>query len=87
MASDMKAGDELSNHLQKEWQAIASAPFDCDMELAVIDRSGTHALVFPCRRVLRGWINARTRAHVDVYPTHWRAWSDAVTPAFGRPLS
>ena len=33
------------------WQPASNAPFDCDLELAVIDRDGQHALVFPCRRI------------------------------------
>jgi hypothetical protein len=37
-----------------EWQPIAKAPFDRDLELAVMDYDGTHALVFPCRRILNG---------------------------------
>jgi hypothetical protein len=59
------------------WQPIASAPFDLDLELAVIDRAGTHALLFPCRRVDSGWINALTRRRVEVEPTHWREWMAA----------
>jgi hypothetical protein len=35
-----------------EWHTIATAPFDRDLELAVIGYDGTHALVFPCRRIL-----------------------------------
>jgi hypothetical protein len=58
------------------WNSIASAPFDRDLELAVIDADGAHALVFPCRRVLAGWINAETRQRIDVHPTHWRDWTD-----------
>jgi hypothetical protein len=57
-----------------EWQRVASAPFDCNLELAVIDYDGTHALVFPCRRILSGWISAETNIAVTVYPTHWREW-------------
>ncbi|HZQ12458.1 MAG TPA: hypothetical protein VFB31_06580 [Pseudolabrys sp.] len=57
------------------WQPAASAPFDRDLELAVIDRDGTHALVFPCRRVLGGWVKAETRERLDVFPTHWREWA------------
>jgi hypothetical protein len=57
------------------WQPAASAPFDRDLELAVIDRMGTHALVFRCRRAQTGWINARTGRRVDIDPTHWRDWS------------
>jgi hypothetical protein len=64
------------------WQPIASAPFDCDLELAVIDADGEHALVFPCRRVPGGWIKSGTRQWVNVQPTHWREWSteSSVTP-------
>jgi len=56
------------------WESIASAPFDRELELAVIDRDGPHALVFPCRRVAGGWINARSNDRIDVSPTHWRLW-------------
>ena len=56
------------------WQPIATAPFDRDLELAFIDYSGTHALVFPCRRVLNGWLNAETKKRIDVMPNHWREW-------------
>ncbi len=60
-----------------EWQPIATAPFDRDLELAVINYDGTHALLFPCRRILNGWLNAETEKLVTVYPTHWREWQDA----------
>lgn len=56
------------------WEQISSAPFDRDLELAVLDRDGVHALVFPCRRVLTGWIESATRARIEVSPTHWREW-------------
>jgi hypothetical protein len=56
------------------WRPITLAPFDRDIELAVIDGAGTHALVFPCRRVSGGWRNARTDERLDVRPTHWRDW-------------
>ena len=29
-----------------------------------------HALVFPCRRILGGWMHAETKERV----THWREW-------------
>ncbi len=57
-----------------EWQPITTAPFDRDLELAVINYDGTHALVFPCRRILGGWLNAKTSKPVVAYPTHWREW-------------
>jgi hypothetical protein len=47
--------------------AINSAPFDRDLELAVM----------ACmRRVLGSWIKAETKHKIDVYPTHWREWQD-----------
>jgi hypothetical protein len=57
------------------WEAIMTAPFDRELELAVIDEDGEHSLVFPCRRVAGGWVNAETGARIDVRPTHWRAWT------------
>jgi hypothetical protein len=58
------------------WQPIDSAPFGRDLELAVMDRDGTHALVSPCRRSLGGWIDAETKQLVDVDPSHWRPWGE-----------
>jgi len=58
------------------WQPISSAPFDRDLELAVIDRDGPHALVFACRRILSGWVNAESKQRLDVRPTHWREWGE-----------
>lgn len=57
------------------WLPIHTAPSDIEIELAVIDRDGPHALVFPCRRALRGWIKAETGERIAVHPTHWRPWS------------
>lgn len=59
------------------WDVISKAPIDLDLELAVIDNDGTHSLLFPCRRVAGGWINAETKERVEVHPTHWREWTDA----------
>jgi hypothetical protein len=56
------------------WQPIATAPFDRDLELAVIDSVGPHVLVFRCRRVSEGWVDASTNRRIDVQPTHWREW-------------
>ena len=57
-----------------DWQLISSAPFDRDLELAVIDGREPHALVFPCRRILGGWIKAESKDRIAVQPTHWREW-------------
>jgi hypothetical protein len=58
------------------WEIINKAPFDRDLELAVFDDDGPHALVFPCRRTFDGWISAQTKERLDVHPTHWRLWQD-----------
>jgi hypothetical protein len=59
-----------------EWQPITSAPFDRNLELAVIGYDGPHVLVFPCRRVLGGWVDAETKKILTLHPTHWREWQD-----------
>jgi len=53
-----------------DWQPISTAPFDRELELAVMDHEGTHTLVFPCRRILCGWLKAGTAQRIEVYPTH-----------------
>jgi hypothetical protein len=58
------------------WQPISTAPFDRDLQLAVLDGDGAHALVFPCRRILSGWINSETHVRIEVWPTHWRDWEE-----------
>ncbi|CAN0264588.1 unnamed protein product [Phaeothamnion confervicola] len=55
------------------WHRIESAPEDVDLELAVIDSEGPHALVFPCRRTEQGWVDTNGKS-VPVHPTHWRKW-------------
>ncbi|RWA68055.1 MAG: hypothetical protein EOQ29_21755 [Mesorhizobium sp.] len=57
------------------WELISTAPFGRDLELAVMDGDGFHALVFPCRRTLAGWTKSGTLERVYVQPTHWRDWS------------
>jgi hypothetical protein len=65
-----------------EWRPISTAPFDRDLELAVINYDGVHALIFPCRRFLTGWLKSGTREQVNVRPTHWREWEDARSALF-----
>ncbi len=65
-----------------EWQTIRTAPFCRDLQLAVINAGGVYALVFPCRRVLRGWVKAETNEYVYVRPTHWREWSEVNSMLF-----
>ena len=58
------------------WHPVATAPFDRDLELAVVEGTDVHALVFRCRRETRGWVNAVSGRTLDVDPTHWREWQD-----------
>ena len=64
----------VTDNFMMVWKLISSAPLDRDLELAVINSDGTHALSFPCRRILDGWIDAETREGLDLQPTHWREW-------------
>ena len=59
-----------------EWKLIHTAPFDRDLELAIIDRGGTQIVAFPCRRLSNnGWLDVETDKQVYyLSPTHWRDW-------------
>jgi hypothetical protein len=62
------------------WQPIATAPFDRNLKVAVIDRTGgVHSLVFPCRRTEEGWLDVLMDRLIEVRPTHWRPWVEADT--------
>jgi hypothetical protein len=74
----INAPDSSSGVERLMWQVISTAPFDRDLELAVIDGDGPHALVFPCRRVLGGWTKAETKERIDVRATHWRQWDQSI---------
>jgi hypothetical protein len=82
----IKAHAPLSRKIWRMWQLISTAPYDRDIELAVIDGEGPHALVFPCRRIPGGWMNVLTQERMDVHPTHWRDW-DAGGQAAGSRFS
>lgn len=56
------------------WERIVTAPYDRDLELAVIEDGRVHRLVFPCRRTAAGWIKSPTGERVAIDPTHWRHW-------------
>ncbi|RUU21373.1 hypothetical protein EOD10_06810 [Mesorhizobium sp. M7A.T.Ca.TU.009.01.3.2] len=63
------------------WKPILSAPFGRELELAVFDEDGEHALVFPCIKGRHGWKHAGTGVRVDIRPTHWRYWQSKTVPA------
>ena len=58
----------------RSWQPIATAPFDRELELSVIENGEVYALVFSCRRTEFGWVDGSTKKPVLVEPTHWREW-------------
>jgi hypothetical protein len=70
--------EDLPDYSIMNWLDVETAPFDRDLELAVIDFDGAHPLVFPCRRVLGGWVRAATNTPVRVHPTHWREWNNKI---------
>jgi hypothetical protein len=78
LADSYRFAESLDRFLHGEmadgWRPAASAPFEQQLELAVIDTDTTHALVFPCCRAADGWIDARTGRRIDIVPTHWREW-------------
>ena len=57
------------------WEKISTAPYDRDLELAVIEGNHVHPLVFACRRTPAGWIKVASTERIVISPTHWRAWS------------
>jgi hypothetical protein len=57
-----------------DWQPIAIAPFDSELQVSVIEKGEVYPLVFPCRRRADGWIHAMTGQLLSIRPTHWRFW-------------
>lgn len=70
-----QCGDSRRAQCHRMWIDISEAPFGRDVELAVIDEDGAHALIFACRRIVGGWMNAESKERLDVRPTHWREWN------------
>jgi hypothetical protein len=58
------------------WRAVSIAPTDRDLEVCIHDKGTHHKLIFPCRWNGGDWVDASTRAWVDIEPTHWRLWSE-----------
>jgi hypothetical protein len=58
-----------------EWLPVSIAPSNVDLEVCVMDYDGiVHALVFPCRKNKTEWVDASTKRHIDIQPTHWHKW-------------
>jgi len=56
------------------WIPVHAAPFDHDLELAVINGPDVDAIEFPCRRESDGWKSVDGHAPVGIDPTHCRYW-------------
>jgi len=70
-----------------EWQRIITAPFDRDLQLAVINARGVHSLVFLSSCSSR-MDQDRDEDAGRCSPTHWREWNDTLTPSFShRPAA
>jgi hypothetical protein len=61
--------------LPDKWFLVSIAPRDVDLELCVMELGVVHALIFPARRDGAGWVDAESKKHLDIAPTHWRKWS------------
>lgn len=84
----IKAKFPILRNPRRMWKPILSAPFEHELELAVLDEDGEHALVFPCTKTRKGWKNAATGAYIDIHPTHWRDWRPDKAPTdIGNSLS
>jgi hypothetical protein len=57
-----------------DWNPIATAPADTDLELSIYDQGEYHALVFPCRHDGSGWRDVSANRPMPLKPTHWRPW-------------
>jgi len=62
--------------LPEKWLPIAIAPSGTDLEVGVMENGDVHALVFPVHKIGLAWVNASTKDHVDIQPTHWRKWTE-----------
>ena len=56
------------------WQTISMAPYERDIELAVIEGDRVHPVIFSCRRTAYGWVKTSNHERILISPTHWRPW-------------
>lgn len=73
--ADGDAQSRRDRERQAVWRPVATAPYDRDLRLAVLNEAGVaHALVFPCRRILGGWVKLQAKVRIQIDPTHWQEW-------------
>jgi hypothetical protein len=69
-----------------EWEPIDTAPFDRDVEIAITDSKGVHALARLHRLTRQGWIDAKDKQRLYwTRPTHWRELGGSQSNQVGYP--
>ena len=63
--------------MPEKWLPVTIAPSNADLEVCVMDKQEIHKLVFPCRKNGAQWVDAATKACIDIQPTHWRKWAES----------
>ncbi len=58
------------------WQTIATAPFDREIEVAVLDELEYDVFAFRVRRTAAGWVVEGIDGFMFIAPTHWRERAD-----------
>lgn len=61
----------LSRLVRNEWREIASAPFDREIDIAIIGED-INVSGGSCLRHGDGWLDAETLKPVEMTATHWR---------------
>lgn len=61
----------LSRLLRNDWREIATAPFDREIEVAIID-GDTNVWGASCVRHGDSWFDTETLRPVEIRATHWR---------------
>src|SRR5262249_48286614 len=55
-----------------DWQPIWTAPLNREIAVAVLDRDGYHAFVFPLYQTWTCWVSREVSGLIPITPTHWR---------------
>ncbi len=63
------------------WHPAATAPYNQDLELRVVEDGVTTALPFPCRHTNADeWINVDLGVPLHIRPVEWRPWLHGKSP-------
>lgn len=71
--------------MSAEWLPVSITPPEGDLEICVMDYDGiVIALGYPCHKSGAAWVDASSKKHIDIQPTHWRKWIEAPQSAPAR---